>query len=61
MKGCEQSDSCIMPESPYCPLCRYGLIIYPEDTMPGEEDVFTEWRCLYDPERDGDMKDDADH
>lgn len=50
-----------MPESPYCPSCRYGLIIYLEDTMPGEEDVFTEWRCLYDPERDGDMKDDADH
>lgn len=42
--------SCIMPECPYCPSCDYGLIIYPEDAMPGDEDIRTEWRCLYDPE-----------
>lgn len=42
--------SCIMPECPYCPDCKYGFISYPEDTMPGETDINTEWHCIYDPE-----------
>lgn len=46
-----KKESCIMPECPYCPACEYGLIVYPEDMMPGEEDVSTEWRCLFEPER----------
>lgn len=52
-----KEESCIMPECPYCPACEYGLIIYPEDTMPGEEDVVTEWRCLFEPERNDDETD----
>lgn len=32
---------CIMPEMPYCPACKYGLIIPTCDT---EE----EWECMYD-------------
>lgn len=38
---------CIMPESPYCPLCKYGYEeilegnnIYGEDTL---------WHCTYNP------------
>lgn len=42
--------SCIMPECPYCPDCDYGVISYPEDTMPGETGINTEWHCMYDPE-----------
>lgn len=42
--------SCIMPECPYCPDCEHGLVSYPEDTMPGETGINTEWHCLYDPE-----------
>lgn len=42
--------SCIMPECPYCPDCNYGHISYPEDTMPGETGINTEWHCTYDPE-----------
>lgn len=46
-----------MPECPYCPACKYGLIIYSEDTMPGEEDVATEWCCLFKSERNDDETD----
>lgn len=42
--------NCIMPECPYCPTCVYGHISYPEDTMPGETGIETEWYCMYDPE-----------
>lgn len=45
-----QEHSCIMPECPYCPICEHGIVSYPEDTMPGETDINTEWHCLYDPE-----------
>ena len=31
---------CIMPEMPYCPCCKYGYIVYIDETE-------TEWRCLY--------------
>lgn len=39
--------SCIMPECPYCPACRYGFINY-----PNFDPAFPEWVCLYDPARD---------
>lgn len=42
--------SCIMPECPYCPDCQYGFVTYPEETMPGETGINTEWHCTYDPE-----------
>lgn len=42
--------NCIMPECPYCPDCEYGFVTYPEDTMPGETGINTEWHCTYDPE-----------
>lgn len=32
--------ACIMPEMPYCPVCKYGLIIPVDDTE-------CEWECLY--------------
>lgn len=32
---------CIMPEMPYCPACKYGLIVPIDKTE-------CEWRCLYD-------------
>lgn len=41
---------CIMPECPYCPACDHGFISYPEEAMPGETGIETEWHCLYDPE-----------
>lgn len=46
----EMSKNCIMPDCPYCPDCKYGTVIYPEDTMPGETGVDTEWICYFDPE-----------
>lgn len=48
------NNDCIMPECPYCPACKYGLIIYPDEAYDfPDEDIQTEWRCLYDPEVDG--------
>ena len=44
-----QEQSCIMPECPYCPSCEHGFVSYPEDTMPGEINLITEWHCTYDP------------
>lgn len=32
---------CIMPEMPYCPACKYGLIVPIDETE-------CEWKCLYD-------------
>lgn len=32
---------CIMPEMPYCPACKYGLIVTIDETE-------CEWKCLYD-------------
>lgn len=42
------AEGCIMPECPYCPACRYGLIIYDEDYDGYEEPEFCEWLCLLD-------------
>lgn len=44
-----KGQSCIMPECPYCPLCVYGLVIYPEEAYEfPDEDCSTEWCCLLD-------------
>lgn len=32
---------CILPEMPYCPACKYGLIVPIDETE-------CEWKCLYD-------------
>lgn len=32
---------CIMPEMPYCPVCKYGYISYSE-----QSDTDSEWICL---------------
>lgn len=39
--------SCIMPECPYCPCCRYSFVDW-HNCDP----AFPEWVCLYDPARD---------
>lgn len=39
-----EGETCIMPEFPYCPACRYGLIDWPND-----DPAFPEWICLFDP------------
>lgn len=42
-------EGCIMLECPYCPACRYGLIVYNDEDYDGyEEPEFCEWRCLLD-------------
>lgn len=53
LKNIAQKHSCVMPECPYCPTCKHGFVSFPEDTMPGEEGIFTDWHCLYDPEVGG--------
>lgn len=53
LKNIVQKHSCVMPECPYCPTCKHGFVSFPEDTMPGEEGIFTDWHCLYDPEVGG--------
>lgn len=32
---------CIMPEQPYCPCCRYGLMLHSFE----DSDEFCEWVC----------------
>lgn len=44
----EKTDKCIMPEMPYCPTCKYGLIDSHEEPDPSGFQ-FTEWICLYNP------------
>ena len=40
--GCRMTEKpCIMPEMPYCPACKYGLIVPIDETE-------CEWKCLYD-------------
>lgn len=53
LENIAKEHSCMMPECPYCPTCGYGHISYPEDTMPGETGIETEWHCTYDPEVGG--------
>lgn len=38
---------CIMPECPYCPACKYGLVDWHNN-----DPAFPEWICLYDPAED---------
>lgn len=45
----KMNEKCIMPEMPYCPCCRYGLIIYPEDTN-NIYDSDPEWVCMLESE-----------
>lgn len=35
------NNRCIMPEMPYCPCCRYGLVDCHID-----DPAFSEWICL---------------
>lgn len=42
--------NCITPECPYCPLCEYGLVVYPEDGYGYYDDSeFVDWVCCYEP------------
>lgn len=43
---------CIMPEMPYCPACKYGLILPIDETD-------CEWRCLYDGQEETETNRDA--
>lgn len=42
--------SCIMPEQPYCPCCRYGYLFYPEWVESYDDTLgilgYSEWHCL---------------
>lgn len=43
------NERCIMPEMPYCPMCEYGHVVYPDYFDPDDDvPVFTEWICLLD-------------
>lgn len=46
--------NCITPEYPYCPTCKYGLVIWPEwvETYEDTFDATCEWRCLYNGEEE---------
>jgi hypothetical protein len=44
------NENCIMPEQPYCPACKYGVITYPEDEeeyamMTGNAPENETWGC----------------
>ncbi len=40
--------SCIMPEQPYCPACKFGRIAYSDDVETYADTFGTEcnWECL---------------
>lgn len=45
--GNEDDRPCIMPECPYCPACKYGLV-----DSHADDPAFSEWICCYDPAED---------
>ena len=46
-----------MKENPYCPVCKYGLIIYDDDDDYSEFEM-CEWICLLEErEKCSNMKD----
>lgn len=44
----KEHPDCIMPEIPYCPCCRYGLVEEIEDSSIYGEAALTKWVCLLD-------------
>jgi hypothetical protein len=41
-----ETESCIMPEMPYCPACQYGYVSFYNDDFEGIENIqFTKWCC----------------
>ncbi len=40
---------CVMPEMPYCPICEYGRVEYPEwvETYEDTYDSGCKWVCTY--------------
>lgn len=44
----KEHPDCIMPEIPYCPCCRYGLVEEIEDSSIYGDAALTKWICLLD-------------
>ena len=43
----ENKENCISPEYPYCPGCKYGLVLYPEwvETYEDTYHCTCDWIC----------------
>ena len=40
-------NKCIMPEMPYCPVCKYGHVTYKDEDYDGiEQPTECEWHCM---------------